>query len=137
FLVCRAVAQSGSSNGDADRVALLACMMPGGMFQSVVFAKALSGSATSAASAARTSQTHTASTAHAVKVPALGDRTERSEIERHFRDHRLRSRIFERPTPGITAPVVAHQWPERDADAQEGSEVQIVLLTPASGAKRG
>ncbi len=153
FVVYKAIATNTAPDGDPTRAALITSLMPIDLFPGILIAQALApGNSTTTTTTTTTTPgtsvlarrkrlgaAPAAPAAAKVKVPHVGERTEKADIERHFRDHKLRARVFERPTPGINAPMLAHQWPEHDTEVDADDEIQIVMLTPApvSAGKRG
>ena len=136
FLTTFLVARADNPNGDPTRAALVASLIPGSPAMRVLFATLVAGSpnATSpgaeanGASAAAHRIMRTASRPK-VKVPRADQFTDKDEIVRHFRDHKLKARILERTAHGVASPVVVHQSPDRDEEVEEGSVVDVVYLT--------
>lgn len=140
FMTSFLVAKADNPNGNPALAALMGNMFGGPPAMRLILTTVLAGSRLANGGAAGQStnanppgKTAERSKKAKVKVPHAGNLTEKSEIERHFRDHKLKARIVERSVPGVSSPMVVHQWPERDEEVDEGSVVEVVYLT---GGKR-
>lgn len=137
FLVCRAIAENvDPDTPGANRLALAASLLNMGLAQSAVLASVLAaGQAPRAQGVARgrwRGRRAGAPTAK-VKVPNVHHMSDPRQIHDHLREHKLQSRIDIEAMAEIKSPRVLRQWPEADADVDEGAEINVLLLTPENG----
>lgn len=138
FLTSFLVAQADNPDGDPARTALIASMIPGPPAMRLVMTTLLAGSPAAGGGNVRVplpvvpvgpNRLSRSAPKPKVKVPHAGHLTDKGDIERHFRDHKLKARIIERSAPGLTSPMVVHQYPDRDEEVEEGSVIDVVYLT--------
>jgi hypothetical protein len=137
-----------SNNGldarSADRLAILMGLMDMSQMQTAVLTSLLAGSALASTSSSQ-GATPTLSRrrrgralagpigAPKVKVPSVDNILEPGQIREYLQQRKLRARIHLKAIQEIRTPRVLHQWPEADADVDEGAEVHVMLLVPEEG----
>jgi hypothetical protein len=68
-----------------------------------------------------------------VKVPSVRHLSDPEQIHAHLHQHKLRSLVHREAMADIKTPRVVRQWPDADADVDEGAEINVLLLVPEDG----
>jgi hypothetical protein len=68
-----------------------------------------------------------------VKVPSVRHLSDPEQIHAHLHGHKLRPLIHREVMADIKTPRVVRQWPDADADVDEGADVNVLLLVPEDG----